>query len=248
MNPQTDPAAQTAKTQDANAAGVRQRKKSPAASTQRFLSVAAIRDDVMVLKNGGMRAVLSVCAVNVGLKSETEQNALIMAYQNFLNALEFPVQILVRSKKLDLDDYLRQMKSLPARQQNPLLRRQTEDYLHYMSRLVEYADIMKKEFYVVVPMTPIRARDLNVFQKFMRFLSPDDTPAAIRTRNAEFSRLRRDVMHRANIAKAGLEGCGLQVEMLDSSGLVRLMYEMYHPETSRHQKISDMGRLDVLDA
>src|SRR3989338_9424967 len=118
-------------------------------STQTHLRIAEIRDNVLILKNGGMRAVLRSSSINFNLKSEEEQNAIIYSYQGFLNSLEFPIQILVRSKKLDIDDYIEQVKKLGDKQENKLLQEQTYEYAQYIKRLVEYAEIMEKEFYVI---------------------------------------------------------------------------------------------------
>ncbi|MFC1655399.1 hypothetical protein ACFL3C_00855 [Patescibacteria group bacterium] len=95
-----------------NDKSVRQAKKSPAASTQTYLKIAEIRDDTVVLKNGGIRSVLKVSSVNFSLKSEEEQNAIIYSYQGFLNSLEFPIQILIQSKKLDIDNYIDHLSDL----------------------------------------------------------------------------------------------------------------------------------------
>src|SRR3990167_11484647 len=108
------------------------------------LQIAELRDNLAVLKNGGIRAVLKTSSVNIHLKSEDEQNAIIYSYQNFLNTLEFPVQIIVRSKKLDLDDYIDKLKGIAEKQTNPLLIDQTMEYVDYIQRLIEYADIMQR--------------------------------------------------------------------------------------------------------
>src|SRR3989338_9362644 len=150
---------------------VRQKKGSAASSTQLYLNIAEIKDNVVVLKNGGLRAVLQTSSVNFNLKSEDEQNAIIYSYQSFLNSLEFPVQISIRSRKLDIDKYLETVRAIGEKHQNPLLQEQTREYCEYVKKLIEYADIMEKNFYVVVPYDPYRAQNLNVFSKFMQRIS-----------------------------------------------------------------------------
>ena len=105
------------------------------AATQRFLPIAEIHNDTVVLKNGGLRAVLQTSSINFNLKSEEEQNSLIYGYQSFLNSLEFPVQILIRSKKLDIDDYLESLEETKNKQENPLLKEQTAEYQEYIEKL-----------------------------------------------------------------------------------------------------------------
>src|SRR3990167_4119128 len=95
-----------------NDQAVRQKKNSSAARTQLHLPIAEIKDDIVVLKNGGLRAVLKTSSINFNLKSEEEQNAIIYGYQNFLNSLEFPIQIVIQSRKLDVDKYLENVKEI----------------------------------------------------------------------------------------------------------------------------------------
>lgn len=225
---------------------VHQKKGQVAASTQRFLSVAEIRDSTLMLKNGGVRAILKTSSVNFNLKSAEEQNALIYAYQGFLNTLDFPIQIVVRSQKLDIDMYIDHLSAIAKKQSSPLMRKQTVEYMEYIKKLVEYADIMEKNFFVVVPHDPVRARDLNMFQKFSRTISPDDSLTNIRIRHREFERLRKKLSERVNIVRAGLEGCGLRVMELSTNEIVELFYQIYNPGTSRNQKIQNVAGQDIL--
>jgi hypothetical protein len=225
---------------------VHQKKGQTTASTQRFLTVAEIRDGTLILKNGGARSILKTSSVNFNLKSTEEQNALIYAYQGFLNTLDFPIQIVIRSQKLDIDMYLDHLSTIAKKQESPLMRKQTVEYMEYIKKLVEYADIMEKNFYVVIPHDPTRARDLNMFQKFSRSISPDDSLTNIRIRHREFDRLRKKLSERVNIVRAGLEGCGLRVMELNTNEIVELFYQIYNPGTSRNQKVQNIEGQDVL--
>ncbi|MBI2464332.1 hypothetical protein HYV57_05225, partial [Candidatus Peregrinibacteria bacterium] len=188
---------------------VKQKKTAPIASTQVHLQIAEIRDNVAVLKNGGLRAIFKTSSINFNLKSEAEQNAIIYSYQSFLNTLEFPIQIVVRSRKLEIDSYIANLKNLGEKQTNPLLQRQTFEYAEYIQKLIEYANIMEKEFFVIVPYDPYRAEKLNIFQKFLRWLNPRDSINEIRQRHQEFEQLRKGLNQRINIVKSSLENCGL---------------------------------------
>lgn len=225
---------------------VRQKKGSPEASTQRFLPVSEIRDGVAVLKNGGVRAILKTSSVNFNLKSVEEQNALIYAYQGFVNTLEFPVQILVRSRKLDIDVYVANLTKTAKAQQNPLLRKQTFEYIEYIKKLVEYADIMEKNFYVVVPHDPIRSQGRGMFKLFVQSISPEDSLENIRLRHREFEKLHKKLSQRVNIVRAGLEGCGLNVVELGTSEIVELFYQIYNPSTARNQKLVNLAGENIL--
>src|SRR3972149_8127004 len=128
-----------------------QKPKGITATTQSHLKIAEIKENTLILKDGSVRSVLKVDPVNFDLKSEEEQNAIIYGYQGFLNIIEFPVQTMVRSKKLDIDFYLSKMLKVAEAQENRLLKDQTYDYIDFIKKLVELADIMSKAFYVIIP-------------------------------------------------------------------------------------------------
>ncbi len=224
---------------------VRQKKGSPAASTQLFLNIAEIKDNVVVLKNGGIRAILQTSSVNFNLKSEEEQNSIIYAYQSFLNSLDFPIQIVIQSRKLDIDKYIENVKEASAKHDNPLLKQQTLEYAEYIQKLVEYADIMEKDFYVVVPYDPYRAQKLNPLEKFMQSISSTDSIDNIKRRHKEFDELNKHLGERVNSVRTGLEACNLRVAQLTTSQLIETFYRLYNPETSRNQKIEDISKADL---
>jgi hypothetical protein len=121
------------------------------ASTQRHLPFSQIRENIIIMKDSSVRLVMRCSTVNFLLKSTEEQDAIIISFQRFLNSLDFPVQIIVRSAKLDIDGYLNKLREMALGQKNSLLQNQTYEYIEYLKKLVEIAQIMKKEFYVVVP-------------------------------------------------------------------------------------------------
>ncbi len=218
---------------------VKDAKKNVQTSTQLHLKISEIRDNTVVLKNGGLRAILKSSSMNLNLKSEAEQNAVIYSYQNFLNTLEFPIQILIRSKKLDIDDYIEKLKKLAVKQTNPLMQKQTFEYIEYISRLVEYADIMEKEFYVVIPQDPFRSEQKGLIKTFLENIFPQDTVQKIKQRHGEFDELKKGLNQRVNTARAGLENCNLRVTELNTQELIELFYEVYNPMTSRNQKFTN---------
>src|SRR3989338_7914124 len=123
----------------------------PTASTKRFLDIAEIKEDVVVLKDGTMRAVLLCSSINFALKSDDEQQAIIQAYMQFLNALEYPIQIVMQSRRLNIDPYLETLIKSEKEQKNDLLRVQIIEYRNFISEMVKLGDIMSKRFYLVVP-------------------------------------------------------------------------------------------------
>ncbi len=224
---------------------VRQKKGAPAASTQLYLNIAEIKDDVLVLKNGGLRAILQTSSVNFNLKSEEEQNAIIYAYQSFLNSLDFPIQIVVQSRKLDVDKYIENVKNMAEKHENPLLKQQTLEYAEYVQKLIEYADIMEKNFYVIVPFDPYRVQKLSIFAKFMQRISSQDSVDAIKRRHHEFEELNKHLTERVNSVKTGLEACNLRAVQLTTPQLIELFYKIYNPETAHNEKIEDIAKMDL---
>lgn len=227
-----------------NSGSTRSNRQNPKAATQLHLRIAEIRDDTIVLKNGGLRGILKVSSMNFNLKSEAEQNAITYSYQSFLNGLEFPIQIVIRSRKLDLDNYIEKLRGTAEKQPNPLLQKQTFDYIDYIQRLIEYADIMEKEFYVVVPQDPARAVKQNFIEKFWLSMHPADSIASITRRHQEFDQLKKDLMQRITVVSSNLENCGLKVEQLLTSDLIALFYQIYNPLTARNGKLEDVSKLN----
>ena len=208
----------------------------PTLSTQTYLRISEIRENTVVLKNGGLRSILKVSSINFNLKSEDEQNAIIYSYQGFLNTLEDPIQIVIRSKKLDIDNYLTDLREKATKQTNALLQKQTTEYADYIQKLVEYADIMSKEFYVVVPQDPYRIKNQTFLEKFMGFINSKDSFDQIKRKREEFEELKKKLGQKVNSVKIGLENCGLKVEELGTKEIIQLFYEINNPIASRYQK------------
>lgn len=219
---------------------VRNGHKNKVLSTQRYLQFAGVHDDTLILKNGGLRSVLEVGSVNFNLKSEQEQESIIVSYQRFLNALNFPVQILIKSKKLDIDRYLDGLRDKMHKQTNSLLKKQMQEYIEYVGKLVEYADIMEKKFYIVIPQNPLRAEKKSAWSQFLDKITPDDKAVDILQRRREFKNLKHDLDERVNIINTGLENCGLQIRKLDTAEIIELFYQSYNPQLSRTEKLEDV--------
>lgn len=224
---------------------VRQGSQNQLVSTQRYLQFSEVHDDTLVLKNGGLRAILEIQSVNFNLKSSAEQEALISSYQGFLNALNFPVQIQIRSRKLDIDAYIADLKTRQGKIQNDLLREQMVGYTDFIQRLVEYSDIMEKKFFVIVPLDPIRAQKHSVWTSFLDYIQPEDTVANIMTRKREFKNLKKELDARVNTVKTALENCGLGVTPLKTEQIIQIFYQAYNPDLARTQKFSDAKKMSI---
>ena len=153
------------------------KKPNQDTSVQRYMPFSEIRDNLIVMKDGSSRMVLKVHALNFNLKSTEEQDAILMSYQRFLNALNFPIQIIIRSLRVDIESYINKLKNLALKQENPLLQEQTYKYIDFLLTLIDLAQIMKKEFYIVVPYDfenneSVRKTDfLGIFRSFWSAIS-----------------------------------------------------------------------------
>ncbi len=212
-------------------------------SVQAYLDIAEIRDNVLILKNGGLRAILLVSSVNFGLKSEDEQRALIGGYQSFLNSLEFPVQIVVQSRPLDIQGYINKLKIVADKQTNDLLKIQTIDYIEYIQQLVEVASIMTKRFFVVVPFTPVNVASGGFLEKILETINPlRKTQKAV----SLFDKQRAQLFQRVDVAASALRGIGLQTVLLNTQELIELFYDIYNPDLALKRKLPDVRELSVL--
>ena len=215
---------------------VRGRKRNAKATTQRYLPIAEIRNDTVILKNNGLRAVLIVEPLNFNLKSETEQEGIISGYQNFLNTLTFPIQIIVSSTRINIDPYINKIHERAKTQQNALLKEQSLMYATFIEKLVEVADIMQKRFYIVVPQDDSTPKQ-NSFSQFFGWMKTDDTAAKVTERNKRFQRRSVLLRDRVNLVESGLHNVGIMSRRLGTQELIELYYNFYNPQTSQEQKL-----------
>ncbi len=223
---------------------VRGKKKGFAVSTQRYLPIAEIKEDTVVLKNGGLRAVLRVNSLNFNLKSEIEQQGIIAGYQSFVNTLIFPVQIIVRSTRLNIDPYIQGLKKRADKQESPLLKEQTLDYADFMEKLVDIADIMQKSFYIVVPVDAPTKVKRGLIQRFLEWMNVDDARSKALQRSREFHSYGKILRDRITLIQSGLENVGITMRRMKTAELVQLFYSIYNPITSQKQKFANLEELN----
>lgn len=192
------------------------------ASTQHFLHVADIKDNVLILRNAELRQVLQVTALNFALKSDQEQAAIVYQYQAFLNSLQFPVQIVIQSRQLDLTNYLNDLQRRLNQADSLLIRNQIADYIDFISQLTSLGSIMEKQFYVVVPLATSAIRARSFFgQLFKR--------ETIAVSDQDFTAAKAKLVDRVELIRVGLASIGLLVRPLTSDEMIRLLYSTYNP-------------------
>lgn len=215
-----------------------------AVSTQQFLDIAEIKDDTVIMKDGTVRAVLLVSSINFALKSEEEQEAIVGSYVGFLNNISFPVQIVIQSRRLNIDSYLEELKKREREQVNELLKIQTGEYIKYVEELVSLGDIMSKSFYVVVPYNPLSDKHKTFFSSLSELFKP---AAVVSLRGKRFERYKTELGRRLDSIQSGLSSAGLKTVRLDTQGLIELYYNSYNPTTSSNQKLTDMDNIRIAE-
>jgi type IV secretory pathway VirB4 component len=195
-------------------------------STQEFLPVSEVRDGVVLLKDGSLRAILLASSINFALKSEDEQTAFIVQFQNFLNSLDFSCQIFVQSRMLDIRPYVATLEAAYKEQLDDLMRIQIREYIEFVKSFTEAANIMTKNFFVVVPYSPT----INVTKKGPLALLPFGKKAtSVDEANKTFEEQVTQLEQRISIVQQGLVRTGVRTVQLGTEEAIELLYKMFNP-------------------
>lgn len=211
-------------------------------STQKYVDVDRIKDNVIVLKNGSLRAILTASSINFDLKSSEEQEAIIHQYQNFLNSLDFPVQIVISSRKLDINPYLELLKEKEVQQNNELLKFQISEYKNFIKNLTDLSNIMSKFFYIIVPFSPIETKNQGFFGKITSLLNPRQ---AVSEKNVLFETYKNQLWQRVDHINASLGGIGIRLTFLKTEEIIELLYNSYNPSMHTNTKISKVAEIEL---
>lgn len=208
---------------------------SNAKATQDFVPIKEVRDGIIILKDGSMRSILMVSSLNFALKSPDEQDAIIYQFQNFLNSLDFSVQIVIQSKELDIRPYIALLEERQKNELNELLKMQIKEYVQFIKTFVEQSNIMTKTFFAVIPYSPslISRGGASAFSK-MGGKSKTEQLNKTQEENRLFEESRTQLEQRTSIAQQGLTRCGLTTIQLGTDEMVELLYKTFNP--------GDMGK------
>ena len=215
---------------------------SAGSSTQKYVDVEEIRDGVIVLKNGSLRSILLVSSINFDLKSTDEQDAIINQYQNFLNSVDFPVEILISSRKLNIRPYLEFLKKKETQQTNELLRLQISEYQNFIKNLTDVTNIMSKFFYIIVPFSPVESKKSGFFGKFTAILNPKRT---IMEKREVFETYKSQLWQRVDHIIAGLSSTGVRITALKTEEIIELLYNSYNPSLYTNASVRDIGEIEL---
>lgn len=202
-------------------------------STKNFVVLADIRDTVAILKDGSLRSVIEVGSMNFELKSADEKTAVIGAFQNFINSIDFPLQIGISSRKLDIGPYLKSLDVLTVSISNELMKIQAIEYTRFIKGLTELANIMSKKFYVVIPLHIIEtmSQSGNVAKGFLGALKSMASSAKFvkSLTDQELEGYKVQLNQRIEFIMGGIGGLGLESRVLKKEELMNLYYSYYNP-------------------
>ena len=219
-------------------------KTKEAFSSQSLINLSQIKKGVIILKNGSLRSVLEVSGINLDLKSEDEQNVILTSWRNLLNNLDFSLEIIIHSRRLNIDPYLNFLQERISQEQTELLKIQGEDYYSFIKGLVTENNIMRKKFYLVVPYDPVLIKPKTALSqmagsfKSMLNLGRESFNVFNLLSNEEFNQYCQQLMIRRDNIIANLYHLGLSARPLETKELIEMFFNLYNPETFEKESLS----------
>lgn len=207
-------------------------------ATQEFVPIKEIRDGVVILKNNSLDIVLLVSSINFALKSPDEQSAILLQFQNFLNSLDFTIQLFVQSRRLDIRPYLRTIEERLAAETNDLMKIQIREYIEFIKKFSETTEIMSKNFFVVIPYAPpvfSGGGDRGLWSKILpgrRNKKPPTRGSGAPEATSDFEEHRLQLEQRASVVEQGFHRMGLRVIQLGTEELIELYFKIFNPGES----------------
>ncbi|MEQ1561337.1 MAG: hypothetical protein ABL899_01280 [Nitrospira sp.] len=195
-------------------------------ATQDFVPISEVRDGIVVLKDGSMRGIVLASSLNFSLKSDDERNAIIMQFQDFLNSLDFAVQISIESRRLDIRPYIALLEDRYKEQINDLMKIQTREYIEFIKKFTETTNIMTKSFFIVVSYDPailnLKGGPANIFKK-------KTSAEQSQEKQSSFEENRTQLEQRVSVVEQGLSRCGIRVIRLGTEEVIELFYKIFNP-------------------
>src|SRR3989338_2449247 len=198
-----------------------------AKATQEFVPIKEARDGILILKDGSLRAIVLANSVNLSLKSDDEQKATILQFQNLINTLDFSTQISVQSRRLDIRPYLVLLEGRMKVQSEPLLKLQTKEYIEFIRNFTDTVSIMTKSFFVVVPYThTVLKSDTGILGGLFSRKNKEEIKIA---KQEDFEEKRSQLEERVSVIQQGLNRCGIKSAQLGTEEIVELFYKVFNP-------------------
>ena len=223
-------------------------KKNNPSSTQNTLLFSEMRENMMIMHDGSFRAVVECGSINFDLMSSREREAVEYSYQNFLNSLYFPVQILIRSRRVDIGPYIDRLVTIRRSQDNMMLSRLMDDYIDFIDILSQEANIMDKSFYIVIPYYPIG--DVAEIKKqakglFDSFFGGTKEPHVTKINQPDYEKAKDEIRNRVDSVMSGLFQLGVKSQQLTTQQLSVLFYNSYNPDISARQPMTNANMSDL---
>ena len=217
------------------------KKQTGQNTTQSSLLISEIRDGMVIMNDGSFRAVIACKSINFDLMSSRERDGVEFSYQNFLNALYFPVQIFIRSQRVDIGPYIDRLSAIRKNQDNMLLNVLMDDYIDFIDSLSQEANIMDKSFFVIVPYFP--AGDLNSLvgqgKGFFGKIFSQQKVSTTKIDRVTYDKAKDEIKNRIDSVMSGLFQIGVQCVQLNTKELGELYYNIYNPDTAVREPLGD---------
>lgn len=223
--------------------------KANPSSTQNLLQIAEIRDGLVIMNDGSFRSVIMAKSINFDLMSPQEQEGVESGYQAFLNSIYFPIQIFVRSQKVDIRPYIDKLDKIRTEHDNMLLALMMEDYLNYIANLSAQTNIMDKKFYIVIPyfskvdVQKAITQSKNFFTGITGMFQKNQQQVVVNEKDLEDAKV--ELRNRVQAVLGGLMQCSVQALPLDTQELIELYYDVYNPDTATRQELKNFNDLSV---
>jgi len=200
----------------------------PKQSTETLVPISDIREGLVVLKNGSLLMILEVSAINFELKSADEQIAILQSFQNFLNSVDFPLQIVVSSRELNMDNYLKMVDQVAESTGNELMKIQAYEYSRFIKELFSLSNIMSKKIYIIIQFYVYEAPKITGLVQSLKGMFKSKEISKELTEK-QLGTYKGQLLQRAELVYGGLAGLGLQIRTLEDNELKNLYYQLYNP-------------------
>ena len=214
-------------------------------TTQNSLQISEIRENMVIMRDGSFRAVVACKSINFDLMSSREREGVEYSYQNFLNSLYFPVQVFIRSQRVDIGPYIDRLVGMRRNQDNMLLGVLMDDYINFIDVLSQEANIMDKSFFIVVPYFP--SGDLNDLRDqakgFFGKIFAKPSTETIKIDQASYEKARDEIKNRVDAVMSGLFQLGVKSVQLNTKELGELYYNVYNPDTAVREPLGDFDNV-----
>jgi len=200
-----------------------------APEVQKFVEIQEIKNGMAIMKDNSIRSVCACSSINFDLLSTTEQEAVISRFQEFLNSIDFPLQIIVASRHFKVEGYLNQIRELEKKQTNELLKIQTNEYINFVESFVEFENIMNKSFYIIIPFNIVESQNESISTKIKNIIS-SSKPKKERFETEKLNQYKAQLDQRISLVAQGLQALGIKTIPLNDEQLTQLYFEFYNIE------------------